>query len=199
MILLLKPRSWFQSAVASVIYFALDNFQSHYNDVIMSTVASQITGVPIVCSSVASGADHRKHQSSASLAFVRGIHRWPVNSPHKRPGTWKMFSFDDVIMQAEPWCLLRQINVSIWSGLRFPFPATTGHNMFSLAKPLFGVHFLTDCHWGFTNTAKRYWMHKTIIGSRNKVYKIWNSTNMFDMHAYKMFRRWRWYCILYHS
>ena len=46
-----------------------------------------------------SGADQRKHQSTASLAFVRGIHRWPVNSPHKWPVKRKMFSFDDVIMQ----------------------------------------------------------------------------------------------------
>ena len=39
-----------------------------------------------------------KYQSSASLAFVRGIHRWPVNSPHKGPVTRKMLLFDDVIM-----------------------------------------------------------------------------------------------------
>ena len=44
------------------------------------------------------GADQRKHQSSASLAFVRGIHRWPVNSQHKGPVTRKMFPYDDVIM-----------------------------------------------------------------------------------------------------
>ena len=44
------------------------------------------------------GADHRKHQSTASLAFVRGIHRWPVNSLHKRPATRKMFPSDDGIM-----------------------------------------------------------------------------------------------------
>ena len=43
-------------------------------------------------------ADQRKHQSSASLAFVRGIHQGPVNSPHKWPVTRKMFPFDDVIM-----------------------------------------------------------------------------------------------------
>ena len=42
------------------------------------------------------GVDQRKHQSSASLAFVRGIHRWPMNSPHKGAVTRKMFSFDDV-------------------------------------------------------------------------------------------------------
>ena len=65
----------------------------------MSAMVSQITGVSIVCSTVCSGAHQRKHQSSASLAFVRGIHRWPVNSPHKRPVTRKMFPFDDAIMK----------------------------------------------------------------------------------------------------
>ena len=40
----------------------------------------------------------QNHQSSTSLAFVWGIHRWPVNSPHKGPVTRKMFPFDDVIM-----------------------------------------------------------------------------------------------------
>ena len=64
----------------------------------MSTMASQITGVPIVYSTVCTGADQRKHQSSTSLVFVRGIHRWPVNSLHKGPVTWKVFQFDDVIM-----------------------------------------------------------------------------------------------------
>ena len=70
----------------------------HYNDVIMSALVSQITGVSIVCSSVGSCADKKKHQSSAALAFVWGIHRWPVNSLHKEPVTRKMFPFDDVIM-----------------------------------------------------------------------------------------------------
>ena len=70
----------------------------HYRDVITGTMASQITSLRIVYSTVYSGTDQRKHQSSASLAFVRGIHRWPVNSPHKGPVTRKMFPFDDVIM-----------------------------------------------------------------------------------------------------
>ena len=61
-------------------------------------MASQITGVLIVYSTVCSSIDHRKHQSSASLTFVKGIHRWPVNSLHKGPGTWKMFPFDAVVM-----------------------------------------------------------------------------------------------------
>ena len=64
----------------------------------MTEMASQITAVSIVYSNVCSGADQRKHQSSASLAFVRGIHRWPVNSPHKGPVARKIFRFDDVII-----------------------------------------------------------------------------------------------------
>ena len=62
----------------------------------MSTVASQITSISIVYSTDCSDAD----QSSMLLAFVRGIHQWPVNSPHKGPVAWKMFPFDDVIMEA---------------------------------------------------------------------------------------------------
>ena len=78
------------------IGLALGN--SHYSDVIMGTIAYQITSLTIVYSTVYSGTDQRKHQSSASLAFVRGIHRRPVNSPHKGPVTRKMSPFDDVIM-----------------------------------------------------------------------------------------------------
>ena len=70
----------------------------HYDDVKMGAIASQITSLTIVYSTVYSGADQSKHQSSASLAFVWGIHRGPVNSPHKGPVTRKMFPFDDVIM-----------------------------------------------------------------------------------------------------
>ena len=64
----------------------------------MSAMASQITSLTIGYSTVYSGVAKRKHQSSASLAFVQGIHRWPVKSPYKGPVTWKMFPFDDVIM-----------------------------------------------------------------------------------------------------
>ena len=60
----------------------------HYNDVILNASASQITSLTIVYSTVYSGIYERTHQSSASLAFVRGIHRGPR----------KMLPFDDVIM-----------------------------------------------------------------------------------------------------
>ena len=65
----------------------------------MSAIASQMANPTIVYSIVYSGTDLRKHQSSASLAFVQGIHRGPVNSPHKGSVTRKMFPFDDVIME----------------------------------------------------------------------------------------------------
>ena len=82
---------------------------NHYNDVIMSALASQITGVSIVYLTVFSGADQIRHQSFASLAFLRGIHRWQESSPHKGPVTRKMFPFEDVIMkspldQLMAWC-----------------------------------------------------------------------------------------------
>ena len=66
----------------------------------MGALASEITSLTIVYSAVYSGADQRKHESSTSLAFVRGMHLWPVNFPDKGPITWKIFPFDDVIMVA---------------------------------------------------------------------------------------------------
>ena len=86
-----KPSLW--AWVCSRMRRGLDN--THYNDVIMSTITSQITSLTIVYSIVYSGADQRKRQSSVSLAFVK---EWSVNSPHKWPVTRKMFPFDDVIM-----------------------------------------------------------------------------------------------------
>ena len=70
----------------------------HNNDVIIGAMASQIPNRTIVYSTVYLSADQRKYQSSASLAFVWGIHRWPVNSPHNGPVMRKMFPFDDVMM-----------------------------------------------------------------------------------------------------
>ena len=69
-----------------------------YDDVTMGAMAFQITSLTTVCSTVYSDADQRKHQSSASLAFVWGFHRGRMNSPYKWPVTRKMSPFDDVIM-----------------------------------------------------------------------------------------------------
>ena len=82
-------------------------FCLHYSDVITSTMASRLFAQLF--------AQQRKHQSSASLAFVRGIHRWPVDSPHKGPVT-QMFPFDDVIMHTLDLSLL-----SAWIWPSYPY------------------------------------------------------------------------------
>ena len=85
--------------------------RAYYNDFIMGTIAFQITSLTIVYSTIYSDADQRKHQSSASLAFAREIHRGPVNSPHKWPLTRKMFPVEDVIMAT------REVYLFIYSKL----------------------------------------------------------------------------------
>ena len=75
----------------------------------MGSIASHITSLATVYAIVYSDADQRKHQSSASLAFMRGIHRWPVNSPHKWPVTRKMFPFDDAS------CILKMRYFFYWN------------------------------------------------------------------------------------
>ena len=83
---------------------------AHYSDVIVGAMASQITSLTVIYSTVYSRADQRKHQSFASLAYV--IHRWPVNSPHKWPVTRKMFPFHDAIMMyccPDLWYLCRLV------------------------------------------------------------------------------------------
>ena len=65
----------------------------------MSAMDPEIICVSIAHSTVSSVADQRKHQSSASLAFVKGIHRWTVNFTQKCPVARKMFPFDDVMMR----------------------------------------------------------------------------------------------------
>ena len=79
-------------------YSHMANTGRYYSDVIMSTMSSKVTGVSVVYSTVCSVLNQIIYQSSASLTFERGIHRWPMISPHKRPVTRKMVSIDDVIM-----------------------------------------------------------------------------------------------------
>ena len=98
----------FHFRLTATLYFSLTAktslywpFATHINDVIMGTIASQITSLTIVHSIIYSDGDQGKHQSASSLAF-RGIHRGPVNFPHKWPVTRKLFPFDDVIMEVNP-------------------------------------------------------------------------------------------------
>ena len=102
--------------------------------VIMSAMVSQITGVSIIYSTVCSGADQRKRKNSASLAFVRGIHRWLVDSPTKGPATRKMFPFDDVI----PMILL---TVSCLTNLAVTSFVSPRH------RPIYtSVRYVANCH-----------------------------------------------------
>ena len=80
--------------VYSTYHAGFSTLQWRYN----GRDCAEIISLAIVYSTVYSGADQRKYQSSASLVFVRRIHRGPVNSRNKWPVTRKMFPFDDVIM-----------------------------------------------------------------------------------------------------
>ena len=123
----------------------------------MSAMAFQIPGVSIVCPTVCSGVEQRIHQSSASLAFVRGIHRWPVDSPHKGPGTRKMFPFDDVMKdklnhKVRSWehmmqstamlALLRQTQLFVQRckyGIN-SISVSRGNYSLSISSGIFGIH-----------------------------------------------------------
>ena len=127
----------------------------------MGRIASQITSLTIVYSAVSSGADQRKHQSSASLVFVRGIHRGPVNSPHKRPVTRKMFPFDDVIM-----CL-----VTPPRALSLPWRRVTSRIMpWWISKPInfhrrMHVHICTPRSWRILSVEHFLWWPQNWIFS----------------------------------
>ena len=96
--LIISPKSSTVYTLYAHVCLSIGNTCCQYNDVTIGAMASQITRLTIVYSAVYSSSDQRKHQSSASLAFVQGFHRGPVNSSHIWPETRKMFSFDDVIM-----------------------------------------------------------------------------------------------------
>ena len=122
----------------------------------MTTMGSQITSLTVVYSIVYSDADQRKHQSSASLAFVWGIHRWPVNSPHKGPVTRKMFPFDDVIMYSGKFALL-----SVWvNNALLDIPRLL------VIYPDSKVHWANmGPTWGRQVTDKPFWYKKQTIST----------------------------------
>ena len=101
------------------IFYIYDRrfLDKHYNVVIMTAMVSQITSITIVYSTAYSRSISKKHQSSASLAFVLGIHQSPVNSPHKWPVTRKMFPFAEAqikenIKAVRHWHFVRGIQRS---------------------------------------------------------------------------------------
>ena len=133
----------------------------------MSTMASQITGVWIDYTNLCSGADKRKHQSSPSLAFVRGNHRSPVDYPHKGPATRNMFPFDDVTMSDDKVSIISRfsavynrepktmhsIDVYIWETCtkialcRVVVPADFTHILQGYFTVTGAILWLPQCQW----------------------------------------------------
>ena len=106
----------------------------------MGATASQITGVKIVYSTVCSGADQRKHQSSASLAFVSGIHRWPMNSPHKGPVTRKYFHLKTSSRKELLWHLFTSGRIA--TRLRHYYHTEADTKWPPFGRRCFWIHFL---------------------------------------------------------
>ena len=118
----------------------------NYSGGIMSAIESQINSLTIVYTTVYPGADHRKHQSSASLAFVQGIHRWLVNSPHKGTVTRKMFPFDDVIMSFpihDKGHALDLVLTDVWHP---QYISGTGPSLLNCVQS--DIYLLYFTHWG---------------------------------------------------
>ena len=99
--------SWLETDSSSNFFIYI----VHYNDVIMGMMASQITSLAIIYSTVYSGADQGNIKAPHYWPFVWGIHGSPVNSPHKWPVMWKMFPFDDVIMTTETCTLYNRFKI----------------------------------------------------------------------------------------
>ena len=143
----------------------------------MSVMVSEITSVSIVCSIICSGADQTKHQSSTSLAFVRGIHRSPVDSPHKGPVMWKMFLFDDVIMFMGPelvhhftWCAewIPWAKMMGASHRRLPSPLNMNHGQYQGSKLIWTDDEWTHGPW-FNIKMSSYQYRKSHCGDKTVV------------------------------
>ena len=119
----------------------------------MGAVAPQVTRPTTVYPTAHPVADQRKHQSSASLALARGIHRRSMNHPHKWPATRKMFPFDDVIMHScscylEQWWPILFISGAICpgGGQMARISQTTFSNSYFMIKSLM---FRFKFQWSF--------------------------------------------------
>ena len=160
----------------------------------MGTMASQITSLRSVYSILYSEADQRKHHSSAWLAFVQGIHRSLVNSPHKRPVTWKMFPFDDIIMNLISHIIMDAITYPHWSWswimLNGALSDVTWHHRTWLlsdgAKPLPGP-VLT---WAHGN--KLMWNFDTKNGGMG--YRIFRFQQYFPVTMFNFLEPLQYFC-----
>ena len=133
--------------------------------------------------------DERKRQSSASLAFVQGIHWWPVNSPHKWPVTRKMFPFDDVIMAV-------MFNISKIRPKSLPGPAKA--QTFSLCLwrwPNMEIYSQNDCFGLVYDISsvhqKNFSNHQTI--HVKKKHQTFDFNLIIHEHFFWMIRQYVWW------
>ena len=118
----------------------------------MGAIASQITSLTIVFSTVYSDADVRKHQSSASLASVRGIHRGPVNSPHKWPVTRKCFH-----LMTSSWIALNDGNKELSEFYTQVYPIEQYQKLTYLGQVKMAAILQTTFSNSSTNCLNCYW------------------------------------------
>ena len=162
----------------------------------MSTMASsQINSFANVYSTLYSGADQRKHLSSASLAFVWGIHRWRLNSPHKGPVTRKILPFDDVTNNQNSLAMTHEVHSEFGCG-EFLAPKTKHAGPAKAYKSVLSRMYLAPMEW---KHFLRYWFlwgestgHRWIPLKRQVTRRV---DVFFDLHLNKRLskqsiRRW---------
>ena len=125
----------------------------------MGAMASQITRLTIVYSTVYSGADQRKHQTSASLAFVRGIHRWPVKSVFDTLYNLNTQGFQTWISKTY------ELKLVIWYWYRFMSPANTWSIKTWRMKSYFVSTWPSDLRSGDTSIVRTYRLYKSSFGT----------------------------------
>ena len=135
----------------------------YYCDVIMSAIRSQITGVSIVCSTVCLCADQRKHQSPASLAFVRGIHWSPVDSPHKGPSNSENVPIRWLHRVLSIFTRIPAFAIGIGTYMQWCIPAMVTHWKIELtiSKVTNSIHFWRPygCSW---ERVRSFWDRKCL-------------------------------------
>ena len=161
---------------------------THYNDVIMGVIASQIISLTIVYSTVYSGADKKKYENNASLAFVRGIHRGRLNSRHKWPVTRKMFPFDDVIMNLA-WVNNKSVLCRIYAlpGVHWMYIFNDG-SMGPLYSIVCNNSINIACYLTILTDFKSSYSHKSRFGNFSCVELFMNlGQNRVNMHLIKTY------------
>ena len=161
-----------------LVWSHFQNFESaggakHYSDVIMSTMVSEISSVSVVCPT----AGQRKLQSSAALASVRRINRWPVDSPHKGPVMRKIFPFDDVIMNDKKLHKLLVSDLSI--NVSFSFPLIWAPFDRLLVK---SENNSIKCEWyiSFNIIISWYSKHESDFNSQNVLFFYFKNFKVFS-------------------